>query len=220
MLPLIGRERSAHGNVRPSCYESSMMNSQERLASLTSSELLARTRRLVEDSHCLEADLLLHLGEIDERKLYAERAFPSMFAFCVGELGFSEDAAYNRIAVARVGRRFPAVIEAMRSGQVHLWGLRLLAPHLTVENHCEVLAQAVGKTKREIEELVAALAPQPPVPSLVRKLPERSPRASMEPIALALNPAPVAPKREDHRPAIAPLTAETFIEQVKKERFA
>src|SRR5437660_11173867 len=196
------------------------MNSHEVLASLSSSELLASTRRLVENSCCLEADLLLHLGEIDERKLFLECAFPSMFAFCVGELGFSEDAAYNRIAVARVGRRFPTVIEAMRSGRVHLWGLRLLAPHLTAESHCEVLAQAAGKTKREIEELVARLEPQPSVPSLVRKLPERSPRASMEPIALALNPAPVAPKREDHRPAIAPLTAETFIEQVKKERFA
>src|SRR5207253_4713310 len=114
---------------------------------------------------------LLNLGAIDERKLYLERAFPSMFVFCVGELGFSEDAAYNRIAVARVGRRFPAVIEAMRSGRVHLWGLRLLAPHLTGEKHCEVLAQAAGKTKREIEELVARLAPQPPVRSLVRKLP-------------------------------------------------
>src|SRR5206468_3323403 len=51
-----------------------------------------------------------------------ECAFPSMFALCVGELGISEDAAYNRIAVARVGRRFPAVIEAMRSGRINLWG--------------------------------------------------------------------------------------------------
>src|SRR5437879_128060 len=165
MVPSIWsvHQRPAQSVAKRPCYETSMMNSQESLAALSCSELLARTRKLVEDSHCLEADLLLHLGEIDERKLYVERAFPSTFAFCVGELGFSEDAAYNRIAVARVGRRFPAVIEAMRSGQVHLWGLRLLAPHLTVENHCEVLAQAVGKTKREIEELVAALAPQPPV---------------------------------------------------------
>src|SRR5438067_11008119 len=119
-----------------------MMNSQEGVALLRDPDLLARTHELIGQSHCTEANLLVHLGELDERKLYVERAFPSMFAFCVGELGFSEDAAYNRIAVARVGRRFPAVIEAMRSGRVHLWGLRLLAPHVTAENHCEVLAQA------------------------------------------------------------------------------
>src|SRR5207253_10588277 len=103
------------------------------VASLSSSELLARTRELVDQSRCTEADLLVHLGEIDERKLYLECAFPSMFEFCVGELRFSEDAAYNRIMVARAARRLPAVIEAMRSGQVHLSGLRLLAPHLTID---------------------------------------------------------------------------------------
>ncbi|HKC60718.1 MAG TPA: hypothetical protein VKB92_11580 [Myxococcales bacterium] len=62
-----------------------------------------------------------------------------MFEFCVHELHFSEDAAYSRILVARAARRFPAMIEAIRSGQVHLTGLRLLAPHLTAENHREVL---------------------------------------------------------------------------------
>ena len=67
-----------------------------------------------------------------------------MFAFCCDELGFSEDAAYSRILVARAGRRLPAVIEALRSGEIHLAGLRLLVPHLTSENHRQVLAQAAN----------------------------------------------------------------------------
>ena len=195
------------------------MNSSSDLRSLSSSELLARTRELAETSRCIEAELLVHLGEIDERKLYAECAFSSMFAFCVGELRFSEGAAYNRIMVARAGRQFPAVIDAMRSGQVHLGGLRLLAPHLTTENHREVLAQAAGKTKREIDELVARLAPQPAVAPTVRKLPEHSLRASAEPLALALHSAPVAqPSRQDYRPAVAPLTEETFKVQFTASR--
>src|SRR5438067_2758747 len=127
-----------------------MMNSQEGVALLRDPDLLARPHDLIGQSHCTEANLLVHLGEIDQRKLYLERAFPSMFAFCVGELGFSEDAAYSRILVARAARRLPAVIEAMRSGQVHLSGLRLLAPHLTAENHRELLAEAAGKTKRQM----------------------------------------------------------------------
>src|SRR5713101_6186489 len=84
-----------------------MVNSQSAVESLSSSDLLARTRALVENSRCVEADLLVHLGEIDERKLYAECAFPSMFAFCVSEFGFSEGAAYNRITVARAGTAVP-----------------------------------------------------------------------------------------------------------------
>ena len=187
-----------------------MMNSQTVLQSLSSSELLVRTHELVEDSRRVEADLLVHLGEIDERKLYLERAFPSMFAFCVGELRFSEGAAYNRILVARAARRLPALVDAMRSGRVHLGGLRLLAPHLTDENHREVLAEAAGKSKCDIEELVARLSPQPPVAAVVRKLPER-PAAPPSPLALPMSaPAAPSPRSEDHRPAMAPLTEETF----------
>src|SRR5438105_4543288 len=150
-----------------------MMNSGIVVKSLSSSDLRSATRELVRRSSTLEAELLVHIGEIDERKLYLDWAFPSMFAYCVGELGFSEDAACNRINVARAARQRPAILEALRSGQVHLAGLRLLAPHLTAENQDEVLAAAAGKSKREIEELVARLSPQPPVPTVVRKLPDR-----------------------------------------------
>jgi 5-methylcytosine-specific restriction endonuclease McrA len=188
-----------------------MMNSLETVALLSDRDLLARTHELVDRSCCTEADLLVHLGEVDERKLYLERAFPSMFEFCLGELRFSEDAAYSRIMVARAARRLPAMIEAMESGQVHLTGLRLLAPHLTADNHREVLAEAARKTKREIEELVARLAPRPAVAPTIRKLPERPAPAPAEPLTLALGPAPARPPaREEHRRAIAPLAEKMY----------
>jgi len=128
------RQRPPKRVRKRACYQTCMINSQKAVALLSDPELLARTRELVDQSHCTEADLLVHLGEIDERKLFLQRAFPSMFDFCVGEFRFSEDAAYSRILVARAARRLPAMIEALRSGQVHLTGLRLLAPHLTAEN--------------------------------------------------------------------------------------
>jgi len=202
-----------------------MMNSRIVVESLSSSDLRSATRELVRRSSSLEAELLVHIGEIDERKLYLDWAFPSMFAYCVGELGFSEDAACNRINVARAARQMPAILEALRSGKVHLAGLRLLAPHLTAGNQDEVLAEAAGKSKREIEELVARLAPQPPVPTVVRKLPDRTnPTASAAlslgaagPVApgsspaLAFAPAPTAsPRRDERRAVVAPLAEATF----------
>jgi hypothetical protein len=114
-------------------------------------DLLACTRELVRNSCDVEAELLLHLAEIDERKLYAQRAYPSMHVFCVKELGFSDGAAYNRIGVAKAGRRWPPVLDALRSGAVHLSGLRVLVPHFTDENVQRLLAEAAGKSKREIE---------------------------------------------------------------------
>ena len=132
---------------------------ESHMASLSNDELLLATQELARRSCEVEADLLIHLLEIDERKLYLARTWPSMFAFCTRELGFSEGAAYNRIFVARAARRFPAVIDALRTGRVHLAGLRLLAPHLTNENQEELLGRAAGKTKEAIAELVASIAP-------------------------------------------------------------
>jgi hypothetical protein len=80
------------------------------------------------------------------------------------ELGFSEGAAYNRIGVARAARHLPAILDALRSGAVHLAGLRVLVPHLDQEDHERLLAEATGKSKREIEEMAARLSPKAPVP--------------------------------------------------------
>jgi len=60
----------------------------------------------------------------------------------------------------------------VRAGSVHLAGLRLLAPHLNPENCAALLAKAAGRTKDEIAELVAALAPRPVPPTTIRKLPQ------------------------------------------------
>ncbi|HTO97877.1 MAG TPA: hypothetical protein VMK66_12590 [Myxococcales bacterium] len=183
--------------------------------SMSNDDLLAAARALARKSSDLEAELLLHLGEIDERKLYLDWAFPSMYAFCVGELGFSEDAAYNRIHVARAGRRFPAILEAIREGRTHLWGMRLLIPHLTEENHLDLIGAASGKTKSGIEEMVAALAPRAPVATVIRSIPDRiAPAAASGAVApmpaedAASLKGPPLPSR--FGPPVVPLSAQTY----------
>jgi hypothetical protein len=201
------------------------------LHSLSDVELLHSTRLQLQRSHELDAELLLLLGEIEARRLYLERAFPSMFDFCTGELGLSEDVAYNRLKVAGLVRRFPRVLDFVRDGRIHLSGLRLLAPHLTEDNLETTLAAAAGKRRCEIEALVARLSPQPSVPPSIRKLPERVPalapateesappllafteaeteevEASFPAAAPPAAPVPLAP-----RPAtVAPLSGEAYL---------
>jgi hypothetical protein len=86
-------------------------------------------------------------------------------------LSLSEWEAYNRIEVARVARRFPVVLSMLAEGSIHLTGVKRLGPHLTAGNHREVLESARGKSKAEVLEIVARLAPLPDVPSSVRRLP-------------------------------------------------
>jgi hypothetical protein len=130
---------------------------------------------LVRADHTLSARLLVHLGEVDARGLYREYAYASMFAYCVDELHMSEAQAYLRIQAARLGRQFPLVVELFAKGSLHLTAIKLLGPLLTPDNHVQVLERASGKGKREIELLVAELAPKPDVPCRMRKLPEASP---------------------------------------------
>ncbi len=94
-----------------------------------------------------------------------------MFVYCTKILRLSESAAYYRITGARVAREYPVVLELVRDGNLHLSGLSLLAPHLTSENHLELLESAKHRTKREIEQLLAARTPRPSAPTVVRRLP-------------------------------------------------
>jgi 5-methylcytosine-specific restriction endonuclease McrA len=105
-------------------------------------------------------------------------------------LHLSEHAAYGRIEAARVARRFPVVLDRLAAGELTLTSTGLLAPRLTPDNHLELIDAARFKSKREVEHLVVALRPQPPAPTIVRKLPSPSlPAATPTPDASAPLPA-------------------------------
>ena len=149
------------------------MSSTHELHSISDDELLRRLAELLKHSRRVESDLVAHIGEVDARRLYAREAASSMFTYCTEVLHLSEHEAYLRIAAARAARKYPMLLVMLGDGRLHLSGIGKLAPHLTDGNCEEVLARAAHKSKREIEELVAELAPKPDVPASVRKLPTR-----------------------------------------------
>jgi hypothetical protein len=114
--------------------------------------------------------LLAHIAEVDDRGLYRAAGYPSMFAYCVGELRFSEDAAYKRIRAARAGRKFSELFTALADGRLHLAALYLLAPHFTPENLDELIKAATHRSKSDIEELVAARFGTPGSPASLRPM--------------------------------------------------
>jgi len=117
--------------------------------------LLHDLAALVSQDRATTANLLAHIGEADSRRLYAPAGYPSMHAYCVGELRLSEDAASRRIQAARAARRFPALFVALVDGRLHLTALNLLAPHLREANALELIEIATHRRKSEIEEYLA-----------------------------------------------------------------
>jgi hypothetical protein len=99
------------------------------------------------------------------------------------------------------------LLTMLSEGRLHLSGIERLAPHLTEENRDEVLARAAFQSKRQIEELVAELAPKPDVPATIRKLPTPAAPTSTQPTPTPLlrsdgaktpaapRPQPLAPER-------------------------
>src|SRR5436309_245232 len=62
---------------------------------------------LVARERATTADVVAHIAEFDARKLYLPAAYPSMFAYCVGELHLSEDAVSKRKGVRLSWQRSP-----------------------------------------------------------------------------------------------------------------
>ena len=170
------------------------------LARLPAHELTARLYQLRRRERRLLVELLLHIGEVDRRKLYLELAFPSLFAFLEGYLGYSGGSAFRRCTAARLLARFPVLAEYLADGRLSLATLVELRDVLDEDRLDEVLARAAGRTEKEVQQLVAALRPRPAVPDLVRRLPA-APAAVDAPAAA---PAPVPPSRPGR---VEPLSA-------------
>src|SRR6266542_5935923 len=154
------------------------------VAQLSNEALLAEVKSLAARERGATAALVASLAELDGRRLYLEEGYSSLFTYCTQVLHLSEHAAYGRIEAARAVRRFPAILERLERGELTLTAVSLLRPHLTDANSGNLLDAARYKSKRDIERLVAAIAPRPDAPTIVRKLPVRVATAS----ALSIGP--------------------------------
>ncbi len=156
------------------------MRDKLKLQSVSDDELLRRLSELLTNSRRVEAELIAHIAEVEERRLYARYA-SSMFKYATECLHLSEHEAYLRIEVARASRKHPVLLEMLADGRLHLSGAAMLHGHLTEANRKTVLERATHMSKRQIEKLIAELCPKPDVPPKMRKLPERQGRAEPKP---------------------------------------
>ena len=175
------------------------------LSRLADQTLLSDLAVLVARDRATTASLLAHLAEVDARKLYLPAGYPSMFVYCVEELHLSEDSACKRIRAARTAREYPGVLPAMAEGRLHLSAVVLLAPYLTPANAAELLAEAVYRSRGEIEGFLAERFPRSEVLPLVEVVgwmqtpaAEISPGTRQEP-GVALGAAPPAPAVSGHQ---------------------
>lgn len=140
-------------------------------ATFSDTALIDEVTRLAAIERRATAHLIGALAEFDARRLYLGQGCASLFVYCTRVLHLSEHAAYGRTEAARAARRIPTILEMLDRGELTLTSIVLIAPHLTLENHADLRARAKLRTRREVEELVAAIRPKPEVPATVRRVP-------------------------------------------------
>ena len=138
---------------------------------LTNEKLLRRLSKLCRAARQIDVGIVLLLIEVEDRRLHLEAACSSLHDFCRRHLRWSEGTTHRRIEAARITRRCPSIVGYLRSGAITLSALAMVRAHIDESNVKEWVPRLAGKSRREIEVLLADLAPKPDVPSQVYQLP-------------------------------------------------
>jgi hypothetical protein len=154
------------------------------LQNLSDQALLEKTRHLVKEEREITTRVLHHLREVEKRRLFSDLGYPSLFAYAMGDLHYSESSAHRRIAAMRLLKELPELEERIESGELSLsvvsqaqafFRQEAKAEHaLAPEQKRELLSALVGKSSREAERelLTRASEPERLRPEVVRPVNE------------------------------------------------
>ncbi len=148
-----------------------MQNSMSNLRLLSNDSLLTQTRTLVVEERKLTTRILWHLREIEDRRLFAERGYPSLFEMCVREFNYSEATAGRRIAAMRLLRELPELEKKLESGELKIGQVSQIQGFLRAEKRDQgkgyslqekrdLIARIEGKSTRETERELISISPQ------------------------------------------------------------
>ncbi len=152
--------RTTKSSIRSSSRSTKTIPEVKALKSVSNRALLSGIRKLSETERKTVLSILVHLIEIDRRKLYLPLGFSSLYEFCTERLGYSESTASRRISIARCIRDYPAVYRSLSCGKVSMTNLAMVTRIMTPENVSDLLCRIEGASKREVELLVSSRRPK------------------------------------------------------------
>jgi len=157
------------------------------LKSLSDKELAGRLRQLVREEQNLTLLILPHIAEVGRRELYLEKAYRTLTEYCIHELGYGESSAWRRVRAARVIRDIPEVYDLMKSKKLSFSAVLQVANVLDASNKSSLLPRIVGKSKTQIDRVLAEYHIPVAIPDMARpKMVKKQvpvPRAPTGPLA-------------------------------------
>ena len=83
-------------------------------------ELLANIIILVKKEKDLTFSVIEHLAEIQNRRLFADLGYSSLFAYCTKHLGYCESEAYYRINAMKLTKSVPMAKALIKTGELSI----------------------------------------------------------------------------------------------------
>lgn len=182
---------------------------------LSDEELVSQLASLCLEGRRLVARLIVHLIEVEDRSLDKKASCSSMWDFCVRRLGMSHGETSRRLTAMKLVRRFPSLLGRIERGQIHLSSLKILGKHLDESNVEALLDEAAGKSKMEVQEIVARHYPRPNAPEIMMEIPAAPVQASLGNVpttATMFASAPIVASAP--RAHIEPTSATTYLVQM------
>lgn len=124
------------------------------LKTLSNAELMNRLGKLVQTERKITHLILECISEIDLRKIYLERAYPSLFEYLVKAFGYSPSAAVRRIESARLLREVPEIAIKIEEGSLNLSQLSQVQQAVRItqkQESCKVLTAEKRLLLKKIE---------------------------------------------------------------------
>jgi 5-methylcytosine-specific restriction endonuclease McrA len=130
-----------------------------------------QTKNLVGQERELTVQILHYLQEINRRRYFAKRGYPSLFEYAVKELKYSESQAHRRIAAMRLVNDIPEVEEKLSNGHLTLATVAQAQTFFRQESKAtgiarnndqkrDLLKKLEGKSKRTVEKTLIELCPK------------------------------------------------------------
>ncbi len=140
------------------------------ISKLSDENLLAHTKTKVGEEKILTLEILRHLAEIEKRKLYLKIGYPSLYEYCIDELGYSGGAAFRRISAMRLIKDVPEAADKILEGQVNVSSLSQLQRFIRKEEKFtgvkmqasekrDLLSLVQNKSQQDVEREFARISP-------------------------------------------------------------
>src|SRR5690606_33296842 len=113
--------------------ETVKLNELNELNELTDNQLLFNTKESVRVETLSTQAVIKYLAEVNRRRLFLSMGYPSLLAFCMQELKYTETSALRRISAMRLMHQMPEIEQKLEEGKVSLTTLSQLSTFIRKE---------------------------------------------------------------------------------------